>query len=229
MRFFTSSTVDHESEKAAHIIQGFVKKGKIPKEAIINAKGIAVFSAIRGGMGVSGSGGSGIVVARLPDGSWSPPSAFSVVSGGVGIVWGVDLYDCVCVLNTYAAVEAYSMTEMNLGGGIAIAVGPGGWNGGIHDLQPVWTYTKSKGLYGGLTVDGTVIKERAGTNAEFYGKKVTAAQVLRGEVETRIGANGWPAGAKQLIEVLKLVEGKAGDKKVLQGISSEPTPGDLEE
>ncbi|KAH7333187.1 hypothetical protein BKA65DRAFT_538896 [Rhexocercosporidium sp. MPI-PUGE-AT-0058] len=229
MGLFTSSTIDKESDKAAQILNGFVSKGKIPKEAITNAKGIAIFSAIRGGMWVAGSGGSGIVVARLPDGTWSPPSAFSVRSGGVGIVWGVDMYDCVCVLNTDAAVEAYSKPEMNLGGGVALAAGPAGWNGDKHDLKPVWTYTKSRGLYGGLTVDGTVIKERADANAEFYGKKISAAQILRGQVEAGVAANVWPAGAKRLIEVLKLAEGKAGDKKVLQGISSEPTPGDLEE
>lgn len=139
------------------------------------------------------------------------------------------MYDCVCILNTEAAVEAYSKPEMNLGGGVALAAGPAGWNGDKDEMKPVWTYTKSRGLYGGLTVDGTIIKERGDANAEFFGKKVSAAQVLRGEVESRGGPNVWPAGAKQLTEVLKLAEGKAGDKRVLQEISTEPTPGDLED
>ncbi|KAL2065790.1 hypothetical protein VTL71DRAFT_3460 [Oculimacula yallundae] len=229
MGLFTSSSVEKESNKAAQILNGFISKKKIPTEAIQNAKGIAIFSAIRGGMWVAGSGGSGIVVARLPDGSWSPPSAFSVRSGGVGIVWGVDMYDCVLLLNTDAAVTAYSKSESNLGGGVALAAGPAGWNGEKGEQKPVWTYTKSRGLYGGLTVDGTVIKERLDANEAFYGGKVSATQILRGQVKERSGLNVWPQGATQLIEVLKLAEGKVGDKKVLQGISTEPTPGDLED
>ena len=203
------------------------EKGKLPKEAIATAKGIAIFSAVRGGaMWVSGSGGSGVVLARLPDGSWSGPSSFSVASGGFGMVYGLDVYDCVCILNTDEAVEAYSKPELSLGGGVAVTAGP--WNAEKHDLKPVWTYTKSKGLYGGLSVDGTVIKERKGANADFYGKKVTAAQILQGGVDPQTGTKVWPAGASQLLEVLKFAEGKVGDKTVLQDISTEPTPGDMD-
>ena len=203
-------------------------KGKIPTEAIANAKGLAIFSAIRAGMYLAGSGGSGVVVARLPDGSWSPPSAFSVRSGSIGLVYGVDVYDCVCVLNTKAAVESYSKPEMDLGGAAAFAAGPIGGTADMKDSKPVWVYTKSRGLYGGLTVDGTVIKEKSDANADFYGSKVTAAQILKGEVNGRDGEGKWPAGAKKLVEVLKLAEGKGADAKVLQDISTEPTPGDLE-
>ncbi|KAK0111114.1 hypothetical protein ONS95_001491 [Cadophora gregata] len=227
MGLLNSSAVGKESDKAAQILHSFIKKEKLPKAAIANAKGIAIFSAIRGGaMWVSGSGGSGVVLARLPDGSWSGPSSFSVRSGGIGMVYGLDIYDCVCVLNTDEAVEAYSKPELSLGGGVAVTAGP--WNAEKHDLKPVWTYTKSKGLYGGLSVDGTAIKERKDANAEFYGKNVTAAQILQGAVDPRAGANAWPAGANQLMEVLKLAEGKVGDKKVIQGISNEPTPGDMD-
>lgn len=180
-------------------------------------------------MYLAGSGGSGVVVARLPDGTWSPPSAFSVRSGSVGLVYGVDVYDCVCVLNTEAAVEAYSKPEMKLDGSVALAAGPVGGTADMKEVKPVWTYTKSRGLYGGVTVDGTAIKERVDANAEFYGSKVTAAQILKGEVQAQGGSSKWPAGAKQLIEVLKFAEGKGVDQKVLQEISTEPTPGDLEE
>jgi lipid-binding SYLF domain-containing protein len=180
-------------------------------------------------MYLAGSGGSGVVVARLPDGTWSPPSAFSVRSGGIGLVYGVDVYDCVCVLNTEAAVEAYSKPEMKFDGAVAFAAGPVGGTADMKEIKPVWTYTKSRGLYGGVTVDGTSIKEKADANAEFYGSKVTAAQILKGGIQAQDGSSKWPAGAKQLIEVLKLAEGKGVDEKVLQEISNEPTPGDLEE
>lgn len=204
-------------------------KDKIPTEAIANAKGLAIFTGIRAGMYLAGSGGSGVVVARLPDGTWSPPSAFSVRSGSFGLVYGVDVYDCVCVLNTQDAVDAYSKPDMTLGGTIAVAAGPMNGTANMKEVKPVWTYTKSRGLYGGLTVDGTVIKERSDLNAEFYGSAVTAIQILDGNVQTQGEIGKWPAGAIVLTEVLKLAEGKGADTKVLEEMSMEPTPGDLKE
>jgi len=249
MGLFGGADVKKECDKAAQILKSFVSmysstafpsfqileanatagNGKIPRDAITNAKGLAIFTGFRAGMYLAGSGGSGVVVARLADGTWSPPSAFSVRSGGIGLVYGVDVYDCVCVLNTQAAVEAYSNPEMNLGGAVALAAGPIGGTANMKDVKPVWTYTKSRGLYGGLTVDGTVIKEKPDANADFYGSKVAVAQILRGEVAAQNGATKWPAGAKQLTEVLKLAEGKDAAAEVLQEISTEPTPGDLKE
>lgn len=200
-------------------------------EVIANAKGLAIFTGFRAGMYLAGAGGSGVVVARLADGTWSPPSAFSVRSGGIGLVYGVDVYDCVCVLNTQAAVDAYATPETKLGGAFALAAGPIGGtpNAASKDVKPVWTYTKSRGLYGGLTVDGTTIKEKPQVNADFYGRTVSTAQILKGQVEPQTGAAQWPAGAKQLTEVLKMAEHKGADAAVLQEVSNEPTPGDLRE
>jgi lipid-binding SYLF domain-containing protein len=206
-----------------------LEKEKIPKEAIVEAKGVAVFTGFRAGIYLAGAGGSGVVVARLPDGSWSPPSAFSVRSGGFGIVYGVDVYDCVCVLNTQAAVDAYTKTEVTLGGAITLAVGPMSATAKTGNVEPVWVYTKSRGFYGGALVDGTAITQRPEINANFYGSKITSEQILKGEVAPQDGASQWPAGAMQLTEILKLSEGKPANPAVLQEISKEPTPGDLQE
>ena len=172
-------------------------------------------------MYLAGTGGSGVVVARLPDGTWSPPSAFSVRSGGIGLVYGVDVYDCVCILNTQAAVDAYAKSEMNLGGAVALAAGPVGGNANTKEIKPVWTYTRSRGLYGGLTVDGTIVKEKPDANADFYGCKITAAQILKGQVQRQEGPNYWPAGAQQLGEILRVAEGKDAEATVLQEIDTE--------
>lgn len=139
------------------------------------------------------------------------------------------MYDCVCVLNTTAAVDAYTKTEVNLGGAVALAAGPLSIPTNTKDVKPVWVYTKSRGLYGGLTVDGTVIKERPDVNTEFYGSKVTSEKILKGEVVPQNSTSGWLVAVSQLIEVLKMAEGKTTDTAMLQGISNEPTPGDLQE
>lgn len=180
-------------------------------------------------MYLAGAGGSGIVVARLPDGTWSPPSAFSVRSGSIGLVYGLDVYDCVCVLNTQAAVDSYKTSEVNLGGAVALAAGPIGGTANAKEIKPVWTYTKSQGLDGGLTVDGAVIKEREDANADFDGFNVSSKQILEGDEEILHESLDWRAGAKQLNKVLKAAEGKQGDAKFLQEISGQETAGDLKE
>jgi lipid-binding SYLF domain-containing protein len=176
-------------------------------------------------MYLAGNGGSGVVSARLSDGSWSPPSAFSVRTGGVGLAYGVDVYDCICVLNTQAAVDAYMKSEVQLGAAVSLAAGPIGGDWTMQEVKPVWTYTKSRGVYGGLTVDGTVIKERRDANAEFYNAKVSAADILTGQA----GQGEWPAGGSRLLELLKAAQGATADVKVLADITNEPTPGDLKE
>ncbi|CAG9949823.1 unnamed protein product [Clonostachys rosea f. rosea IK726] len=207
-----ASGLAKDCESAAKTLKTFIDflvankrldEGNVPKEAIANAQGLAIFSGFRAAMAFAGSGGSGIVIARLPDGSWSPPSAFSVKSGGIGLAYGLDVYDCLCVLNTKASVEAYTKAEMELGTNLAVAAGPVGATAQIKELKPVWTYTRTHGLYGGLTVDGTSIKERPERNAEFYGSKVTAAQILHGEVQAP--AEAFEHTAK-LVKVLQSVE-----------------------
>ena len=94
----------------------------------------------------------------------------------------------------------------------------------VGDVKPVWTYTKSRGVYGGLTVDETVIKEKKDVNAGFYGREVSSGEILEEVVQA-----GWDVRVQELFEVVKIAEGKSADRKVLEGISGDPTPGDLTE
>ena len=154
----------------------------------------------------AGTAGTGVVLARLPDGTWSPPSAFSVRSGGIGIVYGVDVFDCVCVLNTKAAVDTYSSSEFNLNGRLDLVAGPIGGKMGDGESSPVWTYTRSRGLYGGVTLESTGFKEQRKANAEFYGETITAAQILQGAVQAQKDSTQWPMGANKLMTTLKSFE-----------------------
>lgn len=98
----------------------------IPPQVIANAVGLAIFTTLRGGWYVTGAMGSGLLVSRLPDGSWSPPSAIQVLSVGAGLQFGVDIYDCVCVINTREALSAFTNTRVSIGGDMAVSAGPWG-------------------------------------------------------------------------------------------------------
>ncbi|KAK3685345.1 hypothetical protein B0T22DRAFT_409646 [Podospora appendiculata] len=216
---------------------------KIPKSVIQSAAGLAIFTTFRTGLHLSGAGGSGIVVARLPSGAWSPPSGFLVHTLGAGFLVGLDIYDCVCVLRTPEAVRAFTRPRVSLGGEIGLVAGPVGAGAAVDaaigpgsSTKPVWSYMKSRGFYAGVQADGTVVIARPDANAAFYGRRgITADEILAGNVPSssavvQQGGGGvmWPQGGRRLMEVLKAAEGRRDvDEGVLKEVSSGPTPGDL--
>lgn len=163
-----------------------------------------------------------MVVARRPDGTWSPPSNFVVSTVGGGFMIGLDVHECVCVLNTAKQVRSFAHPRVSLGGEASIAVGPVGTGGSVgaavgKTARPVWSYMKSRGLWAGVQVDGTVIITRADANAVFYNQKdITARRILYGNLE-------WPTAAKPLHDLLQALEvHRDFDPAVVEGISLEP-------
>ena len=180
---------------------------------------------MRTGLHWSGAGGSGIIVARLPNGQWSSPSGILIHTLGWGLVAGVDIYDCICVINNENGMEGFTRVRATLGAEVSAAVGPlGGGSQLESDLTkpaPVWTYTKGKGLYVGVQVDGTVIVERSSENERFYGVEgVKNKQILAGQVQPP------PGSMVQLWETLQAVEGNKYDEHKIP--QSGPSPGDQE-
>ncbi|PKS05608.1 hypothetical protein jhhlp_008126 [Lomentospora prolificans] len=102
---------------------------RIPRKVLTNAVGLAIFTTARIGFQFSAATGSGVLIARLPDGSWSPPSGIQVHTLGAGFLAGVDIYDCVCVINSPAALEAFMRTRVSLGSEIGVSAGPFGAGG----------------------------------------------------------------------------------------------------
>ncbi|KND87714.1 Protein YSC84 [Tolypocladium ophioglossoides CBS 100239] len=103
----------------------------IPPKVISRALGLAIFTTLRAGFQFSGATGSGILIARLPDGSWGPPSGIQVHSVGGGFQIGLDIYDCVCVINSREALAAFTNTRVSLGSDLAVVAGPYGAGGAV--------------------------------------------------------------------------------------------------
>jgi lipid-binding SYLF domain-containing protein len=104
----------------------------IPPKVIAKAVGLAIFTTLRAGFNFSGATGSGILIARLPDGSWGPPSGIQVHSVGAGFLVGLDIYDCVCVINSREALAAFANTRVALGSDLAVVAGPYGAGGAVE-------------------------------------------------------------------------------------------------
>ncbi|XP_024851607.1 SH3 domain-containing YSC84-like protein 1 isoform X4 [Bos taurus] len=126
------SNLKSEAKKAAKILREFTeitsRNGPdkiIPAHVIAKAKGLAILSVIKAGFLVTARGGSGIVLARLPDGKWSAPSAIGIAGLGGGFELGIEVSDLVIILNYDRAVEAFAKGgNLTLGGNLTVAVGP---------------------------------------------------------------------------------------------------------
>ena len=180
---------------------------------------------MRTGLWVSGSGGAGILVARQPDGTWSPPSGIMMHTVGVGFLVGVDIYDCVIVINSDKAMEAFQSIRCTLGGEISAVAGPVGV-GGILDSElhkrqsPLFTYIKSRGFYAGLQLDGTIVIERTDENERFYGERIGVKDILAGK------ARHPPYEIRRLMETLRSAQGDTDIDESL--IPDEAPPADFE-
>lgn len=202
---------------------------KIPQKVIKNCVGLAIYTTMRSGLWVSGAGGSGVLIAKNESGQWSPPSGILIHTLGVGFMAGIDIYDCVIVINDRKALDAFSKLRVSLGGEISVVAGPIG-SGGIlegellkNSGKPLFSYMKSRGLYAGAQVDGTIIIERNDENARYYGEKLSVAQIIQGHVPSL------PPTAELLMEVAKDAEGRPNlNQSVLQQVYDKPTPADVE-
>ncbi|ORY51283.1 DUF500-domain-containing protein, partial [Rhizoclosmatium globosum] len=150
--------------------------------------GVAVLTIVKAGFVWSGRAGAGLVVARLPDGRWSAPSAIAAGGAGVGAQIGAEVTDSVFILNSDSAVKAFSIGgNVTFGANLSIAAGPTGRqaeaSGAVGHFAPIYAYSKTKGLFAGVSFEGLVILTRKETNARFYGQQVTPAELLSGKIE----------------------------------------------
>ncbi|EPQ54544.1 DUF500-domain-containing protein [Gloeophyllum trabeum ATCC 11539] len=211
--FVQGFSLPGEAEKAAKILATFLADpdhpesalNAIPKAVLQRARGLAIFQVLKAGFVFSGKAGSGLVIARLPDGSWSAPSCIMTGGVGWGLQIGADITDFVIVLNTEEAVRAFSMGgNVTIGGNISATAGPIGTGGSVQTAlahpAPMFSYSKSKGLFAGLSLEGTVLIERKDANRDFYGSPVPAKDILSGRVPP-------PEVASRLYEVIEAAEG----------------------
>lgn len=143
-----------------------------------------------------------MVVARLSDGSWSAPSAIATAGGGFGGQIGFELTDFVFILNDSNAVRSFSQAaSVTLGGNVSIAAGPVGRNAeaagaaSLKGVAGIFSYSKTKGLFAGVSLEGSVLIERRDANEKLYNARVTARQLLEGAVRA-------PPAADPLMRVL---------------------------
>ncbi|XP_076006217.1 SH3 domain-containing YSC84-like protein 1 isoform X2 [Genypterus blacodes] len=201
------SNLKSEAKKAAKILREFTEISNrtgpdklIPAHVIARAEGLAIISVIKAGFMITARGGSGIVIARMADRRWSAPSAIGIAGLGGGFEIGVEVSDLVIILNQRRAIEAFTKGgNLTLGGNCTVAVGPLGRNVeadvALRSTAAVFTYCKSRGLFAGVSLEGSYLIERKETNRKFYSQDIRASAILNGDVEP-------PAACSDLYHIL---------------------------
>jgi lipid-binding SYLF domain-containing protein len=192
-------TMQADVDKAVAIIERFeaIPERAIPPAVMRAARGLAILTVTKAGFIGSVRGGTGVVVARTENG-WSGPSAIGTGGLGIGFQAGAEVAELVIVLNSSEAVSAFAKGgNVTLGGALSVAAGPVGRTAeaGVAIGAAMYTYSRSQGLFAGISLEGTVIATRDRINAGYYGESVEPRQILSGGIEP-------PAGAQKLLALL---------------------------
>ena len=186
-------------DQATAIIERFeaIPESAIPPAVLRSARGLAILNVTKAGFIGSVRGGTGVVVARTEQG-WSGPSAIGTGGLGVGFQAGAEVAELVIVLNTSEAVDAFATGgNVTLGGALSVTAGPVGRaaEAGVAVGAAMYSYSRTQGLFAGISVEGTVIGTRDRVNAAYYGESVGPKEILSGRVQP-------PAGAQKLLSDL---------------------------
>ena len=158
-------------------------------------------SLVRGAFILGGAGGRGVFMIRQSDGSWSAPAFYTMGSASVGLQIGIDTSKIVVVVRTQRGVESFYTNDFRLGGDVSIAVGPtgAGTRGGGFSGDFV-AFAKSKGAYGGISLDGQGVAVEDQFNLNYYGLPLRPIDILvRGRAENPASAS-LQATAQNLLE-----------------------------
>lgn len=139
---------------------------------------VVIPDSYRGGFIFGGSGGNAVMIAKNSDGSWSGPTFMTIGSFSFGLQAGGEVSETVLLAMTNRGKERLLSSSVKLGGDISIAAGPVGV-GAKAKTADILAFSRSRGLYGGLSLEGSVLKTRANWNRAYYdNENVTPTDVV---------------------------------------------------
>jgi lipid-binding SYLF domain-containing protein len=184
----------------------------IPAELMSRAHAVAVIPhVVKAAFGIGGRYGKGLVSQRMPNGKWSTPAFVEIEGGSFGLQLGVEATDLVLVFTNDEGLRSLMKGKVKLGADATVAAGPVGRKAEVGtDVllnSAIYSYSRSKGLFAGVSLDGAAITMDDSANAKVYGKPVTGeAILLERDVQTT-------AVGKPFIEALERVSPKVTAQK----------------
>ena len=158
----------------------------IPEGLLSKSSGVAIFpSVLKGGFIVGARYGKGVILYHnKKTGKWSAPAFFTIKGLSYGLQIGGQAIDLVLVITNERGIRSFLKNHITLGGDLAATAGPVGRDAeASSDLalkSSIFSYSRSKGLFAGVALKGAVIKQEIKSNKDYYGKDVTAEDILFG-------------------------------------------------
>ncbi len=150
------------------------------KSALAHAKAVLIFpQVLRAGFVLGGSGGSGVLLARdASTGAWIGPAFYTMGSASIGLQAGASSAEMVMVVNSQKALDSLHTNKLKLGADASAALGPKGVQKGAAVNADFIVYSKVKGAFAGVAVDGSVLDVRQTLNTAYYGPTATPIEIL---------------------------------------------------
>ncbi len=149
---------------------------------IENARAVLVYpSIIKGGLILGGEGGNGVLMSRTKDGKWLGPAFYTMGQASWGLQIGIENTEIIFIFMNDKGLNRLLKSQLKIGGDLSVAAGPAGAGfeaSSQNTLQDVYYYARSKGLFGGITIEGGVVAINDGWNEAYYGKPVKPVDIL---------------------------------------------------
>jgi len=174
-------------QKAAQVLGEIINiPDNIPQDLIDKSECVIVLPSVKKfAIGFGASWGKGAMVCRSGekfDGKWGAPAAFALKAGNVGLQLGGEATDFVLLVMNAKGVNALLSDEVKLGGAISAAAGPKGRDATAEtDAQmkaEVLSYSRSKGLFAGISLEGSTLRQDKDANKNLYGHDITAKEIV---------------------------------------------------
>jgi SH3 domain-containing YSC84-like protein 1 len=191
--------------RASQLILEEIQKSpdqQIPMNLISKAKAIIVFpTMLKAGFFVGARYGKGIASVRTEEtGEWGPPAYLYTTGGSFGFQFGAQAIDLILLVMSQRGLEGLLNEQFTLGGDIAISAGPVGRHAeasaDVFMQGEIYSYSRSKGLFGGVSLKGTIITSDSDANLAYYGHPYTSEDILLTKQVRKI-----PESGKQFIKI----------------------------
>jgi lipid-binding SYLF domain-containing protein len=176
----------------------------IPKSIMSKAECVVVFPSVKKfAIGIGGSYGRGAITCRRGadhSGPWSAPAMMALEGGNIGLQLGGEATDFVLLVMNDKGADSVLTSKVKLGADAAAAAGPKGRNAqaatDIVMTAEILSYSRSKGLFAGISLEGSTLRSDGGANKNLYGRDLNAKEIVK---EGKVGA---PASARTLMAAL---------------------------
>lgn len=169
---------------ATNVLKDFAAmKNNIPHQLLEEYNGIVIIPhMINAGLGIGGKRGKGVAMVKLDDGKWSDPVFVTLTGGSFGLQIGVQSVDLVLVFHHKGVLTKVKNGDFTIGGDISAAAGPVGRSGTAstdYKLEAeVYSYSRSRGLFAGVTINGADLSIDKKADANFYGSSMTSQDIF---------------------------------------------------